>query len=184
MTVNALNVTGHRKITPYGYEGRRWWNPAIDPVVQQHHTAIMHELSTICINAINVGYNTFISGGAIGADQLFAEVIIYLKQQYPIRLIIARPFPSQHIKWHPDGQERFFNILRQADEVIDVHPDPYAPWKMMERNKWMVDRSLGTIAIWNGTHRGGTWNCVDYATSKGREIIHLDAITLKTLKLQ
>ena len=46
------------------------------------------------------GINTFISGGALGVDQWAAEAVVLLREEHPdIKLIIARPFPSQADKW-------------------------------------------------------------------------------------
>jgi uncharacterized phage-like protein YoqJ len=45
----------------------------------------------------------------------------------------------------------------------------YAPWKMMLRNKYMVNNCDVLLALWNGTP-GGTQKCVAYAESVNRTI--------------
>jgi uncharacterized phage-like protein YoqJ len=64
-------------------------------------------------------------------------------------------------------------ILSCADNVYWVDQGAYAPWKMLNRNKWMVDNSDITIAVWNGDESGGTFHCVDYAKKQQKEIINL-----------
>lgn len=37
---------------------------------------------------------------------------------------------------------------------------------MQSRNEWMVNRSNIVIALWDGSEKGGTYNCLKYAKSK------------------
>ena len=146
----AVCVTGHRpKGLPGGYKG--------DPVFTQF-------MNDIVRNYYEAGYRTFISGGALGTDQIFANAVILLKDKYPeAELIIAKPFPSQASKWPEKSRRAFELICSRADLVVDVCNDPYSPSKMQVRNEWMVDHSLTVLAFWNGEKKGGTWNCIDYA---------------------
>jgi len=41
-------------------------------------------------------------------------------------------------------------------------------------NEWMVDNSSILIAIYDGSKNGGTFNCIEYAKNKGKEIIVID----------
>ena len=146
----AVCVTGHRpKGLPGGYQG--------DPVFTQF-------MDDIVLNYYYSGYKTFISGGAIGTDQIFAEAVIKLKNRgIDVELIIAQPFPSQASKWPDQSQQRFAAICQRADLVFSVCNDPYSPSKMQIRNEWMVDNAITVLAFWNGKKSGGTWNCVNYA---------------------
>jgi len=84
--------------------------------------------------------------------------------------VIMRPFRSQHIKWIEEAQKRFLKICDNADELIDVQPDPYAAWKMLYRNKEMVKRANMTIAVWDGSE-GGTAHCVKQAMMRKRPLL-------------
>ena len=108
-----------------------------------------------------------ISGGALGWDQALAEAAIDLD----IPLVMALPFEGFECKWPRESQE-FLHSLMNPAEVVFVCEPGYAPWKMQERNKWMVDNSDTVLALWNGTD-GGTANCVKYATKVGKPIINL-----------
>lgn len=150
----TVTFTGHR---PQKLGGFKEPNPIAD--------RIKAELGREIDLAIQDGFDTFIAGGALGVDTWAAELVIE-KKGY---LIIARPFPSQHAKWPPQAQDRFMSVLARADEVVDVSPDPYAPYKMQTRNIWMVDRAKRIVAVFDGSV-GGTANCVAYATGLKRDI--------------
>ena len=159
----AVCITGHRPPgLPGGYDGSDDLSTFICSVVEQFYTQ---------------GYRKFVSGGALGADQIFARAVLMNKHP-DIELIIARPFPSQASKWPDKSQQEFERICTAADEIVDVSPDPYSPAKMQIRNKWMVDHSGCVIALWNGKESGGTWNCLSYAREQGKTIYHINPFTL------
>lgn len=171
----SCNVTGHRKLVPTDYTGGGWWTPTC-PVVEKHHKDIKQMLMESIISShINNGVIEFVSGGAIGADILFAEAVILIRDYgYPITLGIAIPFPSQSCKWGTDTVARYNKVLEAANWVYEVSPDPYTPQKMQSRNEWMVNRCGILLAVWNGVTKGGTWNCVNYAQKQGREILTIN----------
>ncbi|WP_339273817.1 SLOG family protein [Paenibacillus sp. FSL W8-0426] len=128
----------------------------------------------------SLGITTFISGMALGVDMAAAELVLKWREQSPrlgIRLIAAVPFEGQERMWPGTSQDRWFDILAQADEVTYVCEPGYATWKMQKRNAWMVDNSSLVIAVWDGT-RGGTGNCVEYARKAEHKprIIRIDPL--------
>lgn len=138
---------------------------------------IKEKLKEEILKLINLGFNRFISGGALGVDQWAAEIVIELKIVYDIKLIIAKPFPSQDSIWPLSSREHFKNICNQADEVINVSPDPYKNWKMQKRNQYMIDNSKIMIAVWNGLS-GGTANAVNYGKKKNIQIILINPLKI------
>jgi uncharacterized phage-like protein YoqJ len=119
---------------------------------------------------------TFITGGALGVDQWAAEEVHDIRETFSdIKSIIARPFPSQHIKWPPHIQKKFHQLCEAADDIVDVNPDPYAAWKMHARNAWMVNNSSFVIAVHiDGKNTGGTYACLQYAERKNVRIYYID----------
>lgn len=109
-----------------------------------------------------------ISGMALGWDTALALAAIELE----IPLAAAVPFEGQERKWRPEQQKQFLKILARATTVAIVSPGGYGVWKMQTRNRWMVDRATGLLALWNGGG-GGTGNCIEYARSSGVKIINL-----------
>jgi uncharacterized phage-like protein YoqJ len=139
------------------------------------------ELENKIDQAIFLGYNTFISGMAIGVDTWAAEIVLEKKKEHPdIKLVCAIPFVGQERRWQFPSIKRYNNIIDNGDEIVIVSDGSYSVEKMMIRNEWMVDNSNIVIAVWDGT-KGGTANCVRYAKKEKREIWHIDPEVLKKL---
>lgn len=161
--MSTVCFTGHRPDKLGGYNENN-----------QIAIKVKEDLNMTIRNCIFNGYDTFISGGALGVDQWAAEKVLNWRREFPnIKLIIARPFPSQACKWYKDSVDYFNQLCQKANEVIDVNSDPYAAWKMQKRNEWMVDNSDLVVAVWDGSN-GGTGNCVKYAQSKNKKIIRIN----------
>lgn len=109
-----------------------------------------------------------ISGGALGWDQALALAAARLK----IPLTLALPFRNFDSKWPSHSRKLLSDIIAMADTTVYVCEDGYAPWKMQQRNKYMVDNCDLVLALWNGT-KGGTANCIAYADSRGKPVENL-----------
>lgn len=174
MELNPLNTacfTGHRP--------NAFGNHKSPHQIQQE---ISYFLRMAIVYLYNMGYRNFISGGALGVDQWAAEEVWKLKNSHDvdINLVIARPFPSQDIKWNERDRQIFTQICDRADHVVDVSPDPYAPWKMHARNAYMVNHSSAVIAVKiPEVTTGGTASCCAYAERKRKSMIYIDPISLK-----
>lgn len=145
--------TGHRpnKLGGYGY------------VVREKLTV----LACAGIGDIRGDVTRIISGGALGWDQALADAALRLN----LPLTLALPFEGFESKWPRESQEYLHSLMNPADVVYVCEPG-YAPWKMQERNMWMVDNCDTILALWDGSD-GGTANCVRYAESIGKPIINL-----------
>lgn len=110
-----------------------------------------------------------ISGMALGADTIWALVALENK----IPLTAAIPFEGQEKGW-PQRSKNLYELVLSNPLTTKVYVcDPgYSVFKMMERNKWMVDNCDKLIAVWDGS-AGGTGNCVKYAKKVDREIIRI-----------
>jgi uncharacterized phage-like protein YoqJ len=144
------------------------------------------EAIELCINEENI--IRFISGGAIGTDQISYWLVYKLKEKYPdIKNIIAIPFKNQPNAWKDKDTIKWYSkMLERADEIIyvddiddfryrtnEVPVGEYHIGKMQRRNEFMVDNSRIVIAVFNG-EKGGTRNCVYYARKMGNSIFRLD----------
>ena len=156
--MKTLCFTGHRPQKMGGFGN--------SPKVQSIKKALREEI----ILSLKEGYERFISGGALGVDQWAIEILIDLKKEYPnLKIVIARPFPSQDKIWPEDSRKHFIKLCQQSDEVVDVNPDPFTSWKMQARNDYMINLSSRVIAVFDGTP-GGTANAVKSAQKKNKEI--------------
>ena len=167
----ALCFTGPRPNKLAGYSG---------PRAEALYSAIKNKLIGVVLRASNTGFNKFISGGALGIDQIAAHAVIHVRNElaHNIRLVIATPFPSQPSRWPLHSQEEYYQILEAADAVVHCSHDPYSPAKMQKRNAWMVDQSRAVVAIYNNTG-GGTLNCINYAKKMKRPVLVINPFTLE-----
>lgn len=126
------------------------------------------------------GYRDFITGMADGADLDFAETVIELREaEGYITLEAALPYPIRPTKKVTEYIDHRDTILLQCDRktVVSTH---YYRGCMQARNRYMVDKADIVLAIWNGTQNGGTWDTIQYALSKGKEVRYLKLGTFWT----
>ena len=120
--------------------------------------------------AIDDGYQTFITGMARGPDIWAAELVLkYRAFGNPIRLVCAVPYKGVETRWSTEWQERYRLVLRCANEVKFICRR-YSPDCFQIRNKWMVDHSDRLIAVYNGSS-GGTQNTMNYAILQGLSVV-------------
>ena len=145
--------TGHRKL------------PA-DRIID-----IVKNLNDAVERLIDQGVTNFISGGAVGFDQIAASLIVAKKEMgVNIRLIFVLPCPDQDLFWEKEPRELFHNLLHHADEIIYLS-EKYEDGCMEKRNRYMVDQSAYCICALLYPN-SGTGQTVRYAEKKGT-IIHL-----------
>ena len=121
-------------------------------------------------DAIQKGYDTFITGMAIGFDMICAEIVLELKKIYPhIKLVGAIPCIDQEKFWNEESKERYKKIIKQLDWKW-IGADTYSNECMHKRNDYMLDNSSLVIALFNG-QRGGTQYTILKAEKMGLETI-------------
>jgi len=121
---------------------------------------------------ISLGVENFISGGAVGYDQICASLIVTKKQQGAnIRLIFALPCRNQDEKWTDRQKELYRSLLSEADKTIYVS-DNYTSDCMRKRNEFMVDNSAYCICALI-KQASGTGLTVSYAKKQGLEIVNV-----------
>ena len=120
------------------------------------------------------GVTDFISGGALGFDQIAASLIVAKKEMgQRIRLVFALPCKNQDALWSGEQRRLYRNLLVEADEIIYVSEE-YAEGCMDKRNRYMVDRSAYCIcALFHSI--SGTGQTVRYANQKGQGVINVAA---------
>lgn len=154
MQENTCCFTGHRKLPVSKIsEIVKRLNEEIELLIQQD-------------------VDTFISGGALGFDQMAATLIAAKKDMgYNVRLVMALPCRGQEQRWPEKEQETYRYLLAQADEV-EYLSEAYSVGCMKKRNQYMVDRSKYCIcALLN--EKSGTGQTVRYARRKQRHVINI-----------
>lgn len=155
-------VTGHRPKGfpfPYDYRGIEY---------MLYFNTLFCEIE----NLIKQGYRHFITGMADGADIDFAKCILYWKNKENITLEAALPYPITTQKKPTNHIEIRNKILVECDKISVISPY-YHNGCMQKRNQYMVDKSDIVLAIWNNSCKGGTWNTIKYARSKGKSIRYI-----------
>lgn len=146
-------ITGHRALSPQQGEELRF------------------ALSLELFRAVDQGYTHFLSGFAQGADLLFAELVLRMKEHFPyITLEAAIPYPRRLLCPDP----RFQRLLAACD-AVRVHSAAYDRQCFMKRNRYMVRRAQRVIGLYDGRRGGGTAATLDYAAKQGKEIIRIQA---------
>jgi uncharacterized phage-like protein YoqJ len=102
-----------------------------------------------------------LTGMAQGWDQAVARACVSLD----IPFIACVPFRGQENTWTTEDIIQYRKLLQKAIDVRILFKGGYAPWKMHERNEWMVNNCQELMALWNGQQEGGTFNCVHFAKS-------------------
>jgi uncharacterized phage-like protein YoqJ len=144
--------TGHRLEVLGGY------NESVEAKVLRHAQTVLKRLQPLKI----------VSGMALGWDTAITLAAIELG----IPFIAAVPFEGQESVWSKEAQARYCEMLSKAESVHIVCEGGYATHKYHVRDKWMVDNSHKTLALWNGQTVGGTYSTVQYTKkSKGEEYL-------------
>jgi uncharacterized phage-like protein YoqJ len=166
--------TGHR---PDKLPDKKTGYDESNPTIQYVKIKLQYEIEC----AIEQDYRRFIFGGALGVDTFAGEIVadlaeIYWKE-YGIKLYLElySPFEGQEGNWPDESKIRYYNLMARCDKVVTVCDAGYAAWKMIVRDKAMVNVSELVIAVYNGDKgRSGTGHTVDYAVKKGRQMVIID----------
>ena len=140
----------------------------------QDCTELQANLEKAIIELIERGVVFFFIFAALGFDQMAAETVLKLKENYPhIRLVMVLPCPpnQQSLKWNDNQKKRYYEILNQADKVR-ILSQQYTSSCMLDRNRHMVDNSAYLICYLREQH-GGTFYTVNYAEQQGIKILRL-----------
>lgn len=91
---------------------------------------------------------TLVTGMALGVDTVFWEVAAKLrKSNKNIKIEAAVPFVGQEKKWTHESQKQYKQMLSESDKVTTVSEGGFATYKMMARNRYMVNKSDIIIAV-------------------------------------
>lgn len=127
------------------------------------------------LRLINLGYTTFLAGGALGFDTVAEQEVLRLKNEISeeIKLVLVLPCRDQDLNWRERDSAVFHALRRSADEVIYTG-ETYERGCMFVRNRYLVDHSSVCLYfLRERAERGGTAYTVRYAERKGLKMIDL-----------
>ena len=116
---------------------------------------------------------------AVGADQLFAELV--LDRGGVIHAVL--PFADIERSFSPEHLAVYRNLVSQATNEILTTPGTDEDAYLAAGHR-VVDLSDIVLAVWNGNPakgKGGTADVVAYAIRQGVPLIHIDPI-LRTVQ--
>jgi len=124
---------------------------------------------------IGQGYTDFMSGGALGFDQMAARIVLSLREKYPwIRLIMVIPFDGQADKWSREQRRRWLEIIEASDKVIRISHS-YDKGVFFQRNHYMVENADLILVAFDG-QPGGTAGTVAYAKRHGVRVVRIPPV--------
>lgn len=148
-----IMITGHRPPRLKGQEQK----------VKEWVSAVVAELAKK--EKIEAAY----CGMAQGADQIFFRVVAALF----IPIYCCYPWKKKDMDFIEeaclagiDGNPPYTRVW-----LYDKYPGKCG---YIERDRYMVDHSDVVLAVWDGVEQGGTWDTIEYARSKGKQIIYLE----------
>jgi len=140
--------------------------------------ALKKRLAREIISAHTDGYRRFLCGMARGADLLFCEVALRVRDELlpDITVEAAIPCDAQADSWPEAERERYRADVAACNSVTYVS-HAYTPGCMKKRNRYLVDQASRLIAVYTGVS-SGTMQTVLFAMRDGLEIITIDPAAL------
>lgn len=103
-----------------------------------------------------------------GWEQALAKAAIELEIPYTV----AIPFPNRECDWPETMHHYYLDLLARSNDAYQVS-DHYVIGAMMEANFWRADRSDLVLALWEYEFAGETFEVMDYAMQKGKQVLNL-----------
>lgn len=142
-------------------------------IPQGKRTELKQELRTEIAKAYARGVRNFYCGMALGFDTLAATAALSLQCELPgMRVIAVIPFQGQADRWTEADRELYEDILANVDETV-VLSRRYYDGCLLRRNDYMLERSGGVIAYFDGQPKGGTYYTCKMARSHGLDVTNL-----------
>lgn len=118
------------------------------------------------------GVTEFLSGGAIGFDQLAASAVLAKRDAGKrIRLTFVLPCADQDALWNKAQRALYRRLLGEANETVYLAYE-YTAGCMNRRNHYLIDHSAHCICALLHP-RSGTGQTVRYAQRQGLHIVNV-----------
>lgn len=117
-----------------------------------------------------------VSSLAVGADQLFAEVVVTSGGI----LEVVLPFADYDRTFEPEALPRYKSLLRKAAHVRVLDFCGTDQERYLAAGQEIVQRVDWLIAVWNGQPAaglGGTADIIAFARKLGRPGLHINPVT-------
>lgn len=127
----------------------------------------------------------FLTGACIGVDMWAGEIVLGLMKQYKeMELYCIVPFEEQALRWSEPQRERYYNLLSDCTNVIQLSTRYY---KNCYRalNQYLVGNAKYLLAIYDKENkmRGRTGQTVYMGINRGNVVICIHPQTRAILKV-
>ncbi len=120
---------------------------------------------------------------ALGADQLFAEIVLKCGGSF----VAIVPFADYESKFEAGvGRDNYKRLLAQASVVEVLKSSGANREAYFKAGQQVVNRSELVIAVWDGKPAAGlvgTADAVDYARQCGQPVVHLNPVSRTVSKI-
>lgn len=184
----AFTGNSHKKFDEEG------WKQVRNRLEAMIVRACVREATPQEYRSVEWGYKRiqFYSGMALGVDTAAVEIILGLKDKYPIEINLTAAVHciNQDAKWNNLDKQKYHWLLSQCAAIKFVSNLPYQEAGGIKclnaRNRWIVNQIKNAhdmmIAIWDG-QPGGTANCIADAAKLNRRVIIYNWVTNTYQKL-
>ena len=122
---------------------------------------------------IRKGYNTFFCGMAEGFDLVSLQLLIELKERYPIYIEACVPFKGQENGFKAENRLLYRDLIKKCDQVTVLF-EHYQNGCYLTRDRYMVDCSDCLLAYCTRSS-GGTAYTVRYAKASQKPVLYTKA---------
>lgn len=160
----SAGITGHQDLGDQ--ETRRW------------------VVATLRAEILRRPFDVGLTSLAVGADQVFAEVLLEAGIPYEVVLPCAR---YEETFSAGEARARFQALLERARGVHELPFAQPSQEAFFEAGKRIALRCEVLFAVWNGLPArglGGTGDVVGYARSLGRSLVHINPVTRAVTALE
>ncbi|MEJ6400614.1 DUF1273 domain-containing protein [Nicoliella lavandulae] len=109
------------------------------------------------IQAIESGYEWFITGAQMGIEQWAVEVANELKKEYPneFQIAVMLPFSEFGNQWNENNQAKLGQVKVMADFTANVSNQPYqSPQQLRNYQEFMLKHTDGALMIYDEEKQG------------------------------
>ncbi len=184
----TICISGHREKSIIPYQNNYAY---YDITIKTVRCLLERYLDLAYLN----GYDTFISGLAVGADLWGAEHIVNRRRQgMDMTFIGVMPYLHHADSFPKRYVDLLYKVEKEADKLILMSPNPDITYRSCpsnenesrtlyrDRNYFMVDHSSAIIAFFNdGSYYSGTAQTVNYALKSNLNICRFGLDTVYSL---
>lgn len=139
------------------------------------------------IPLLEEGLEWVLLSGQLGVETWAAEVVMDLQFEYPeLKYAVITPFLDQEKNWKEEKQEKYEEILINADFHATITKRPYeGPWQFIEKNKFFIRNSDGLLIVYDDENAGSPQYILtmaqEYAKNHEYQIYVINSYDLQAL---